>query len=131
MPACHASWLSYGFRRNFSVLIAPAHAEKAPVPHVDGDEQRFPAVSDIHPPPSGSDSAVSVRMGITNPVPITFPWPGHPPVWPGRTSGLMLRWNLCGQQRIDQAVPLPEVGEFQGLHITQPLDVLNKAFLFL
>ena len=83
------------------------------------------------PPPSGSDSAVSVRMGITNPVPITFPWPGHPPVWPGRTSGLMLRWNLCGQQRIDQAVPLPEVGEFQGLHITQPLDVLNKAFLFL
>jgi len=74
---------------------------------------------------------VSVRMGITNPVPITFPWPGHPPVWPGRTSGLMLRWNLCGQQRIDQAVPLPEVGEFQGLHITQPLDVLNKAFLFL
>ena len=27
--------------------------------------------------------------------------------------------------------PLPEVGEFQGLHITQPLDVLNKAFLFL
>ena len=122
---------AYGFRRNFSVLIAPAHAEKAPVPHVDGDEQRFPAVSDIHPPPSGSDSAVSVRMGITNPVPITFPWPGHPPVWPGRTSGLMLRWNLCGQQRIDQAVPLPEVGEFQGLHITQPLDVLNKAFLFL
>ena len=118
---------AYGFRRNFSVLIAPAHAEKAPVPHVDGDEQRFPAVSDIHPPPSGSDSAVSVRMGITNPVPITFPWPGHPPVWPGRTSGLMLRWNLCG----DQAVPLPEVGEFQGLHITQPLDVLNKAFLFL
>jgi hypothetical protein len=43
----------------------------------------------------------------------------------------MLRWNLCEQQRIDQAVPLPEVGEFQGLHITQPLDVLNKAFLFL
>ena len=40
---------AYGFRRNFSVLIAPAHAEKAPVPHVDGDEQRFPAVSDIHP----------------------------------------------------------------------------------
>ena len=43
----------------------------------------------------------------------------------------MLRWNLCGQQRIDEDVPLPEVGEFQGLHITQPLDVLNKAFLFL
>ena len=40
---------AYGFRRNFSLLIAPAHAEKAPVPHVDGDEQRFPAVSDIHP----------------------------------------------------------------------------------
>lgn len=32
---------------------------------------------------------------------------------------------------MDQAVLLPEVGEFQGLHITQPLDVLNKAFLFL
>ena len=32
---------AYGFRRNFSLLIAPAHAEKAPVPHVDGDEQRF------------------------------------------------------------------------------------------
>ena len=47
---------AYGFRRNFS--------EKAPVPHVDGDEQRFPAVSDIHPPPSGSASAVSVRMGV-------------------------------------------------------------------
>ena len=47
---------AYGFRRNFSLLIAPAHAEKAPVPHVDGDEQRFPAVSDIHPPPFGSDS---------------------------------------------------------------------------
>ncbi len=30
-----------------------------------------------------------------------------------------------------QPVLLPEVGEFQGLHITQPLDVLNKAFLFL
>ena len=28
-------------------------------------------------------------------------------------------------------VLLPEVGEFQGLHITQPLEVLNKAFLFL
>ena len=55
---------AYGFRRNFSLLIAPAHAEKAPVPHVDGDEQRFPAVSDIHPPPSGSASAVSVRMGV-------------------------------------------------------------------
>lgn len=41
---------AYGFRRNFSDLIAPAHAEKAPVPHVDGDEQRFPAVSDIPPP---------------------------------------------------------------------------------
>ena len=149
---------AHGLRRNFSVLIVPAHAEKAPVPHVDGDEQRFPAVSDIHPPPFGSDSRTppgtpgpaqspsgkrsdAVRLccigphggssGITNPVPITFPWPGHPPVWPGRTSGLMLRWNLCGQQRIDQAVPLPEVGEFQGLHITQPLDVLNKAFLFL
>ena len=55
---------AYGFRQNFSDLIAPAHAEKAPVPHVDGDEQRFPAVSDIHPPPSGSASAVSVRMGV-------------------------------------------------------------------
>lgn len=55
---------AYGFRRNFSLLIAPAHAEKAPVPHVDGDEQRFPAVSDIHPPPFGSASAVSVRMGV-------------------------------------------------------------------
>ena len=28
---------------------------------------------------------------------------------------------------MDQPVLLPEVGEFQGLHITQPLDVLNKA----
>ena len=55
---------AHGLRRNFSVLIVPAHAEKAPVPHVDGDEQRFPAVSDIHPPPSGSASAVSVRMGV-------------------------------------------------------------------
>ena len=34
---------AYGFRRNFSLLIAPAH---------------------IHPPPSGSASAVSVRMGV-------------------------------------------------------------------
>ena len=122
---------AYGFRQNFSDLIAPAHAEKAPVPHVDGDEQRF-----RYPPPTiwlrlccvGPHGGSS---GITNPVPITFPWPGHPPVWPGRTSGLMLRWNLCGQQRMDQPVLLPEVGEFQGLHITQPLDVLNKAFLFL
>lgn len=40
---------AHGFRQNFSDLIAPAYAEKAPVPHVDGDEQRFPAVSDIHP----------------------------------------------------------------------------------
>ena len=31
---------AYGFRRNFSVLIAPAHAEKAPVPHVDGEVPR-------------------------------------------------------------------------------------------
>lgn len=78
---------AYGFRRNFSDLIAPAHAEKAPVPHVDGDEQRFPAVSDIHPhhlaptrerllalpdrhsphqekDQTPSASAVSVRMGV-------------------------------------------------------------------
>ena len=27
---------------------------------------------------------------------------------------------------MDQPVLLPEVGEFQGLHITQPLDVLNQ-----
>ena len=32
---------AYGFRQNFSDLIAPAHAEKAPVPHVDGDEHWF------------------------------------------------------------------------------------------
>ena len=28
---------AHGLRRNFSVLIVPAHAEKAPVPHVDRD----------------------------------------------------------------------------------------------
>ena len=33
---------AYGFRQNFSDLIAPAHAEKAPVPHVDGDQKAFP-----------------------------------------------------------------------------------------
>ena len=125
---------AYGFRQNFSDLIAPAYAEKAPVRMLMGMTE-VPRRIRYPPPPSGSRLCCvgphGGSSGITNPVPITFPWPGHPPVWPGRTSGLMLRWNLCGHQRMDQPVLLPEVGEFQGLHITQPLDVLNKAFLFL
>ena len=74
---------AYGFRRNFSLLIAPAHAEKAPVPHVDGDEQRFPAVSDIHPhhlaPPLLCRSASDLRTPTPFPTPKYFSSRTSPP----------------------------------------------------
>ena len=68
---------AYGFRRNFSLLIAPAHAEKAPVPpypistphHLAPTRERLLALPDRHSPHQEKDqtpsaSAVSVRMGV-------------------------------------------------------------------
>ena len=130
LPACHASWFSfssscrsppYGFRAEFLTLIAPAHAEKAPVPHVDGDEQRFPAVSDIHPhhlaptrerllalpgpaqSPSGKDQTPSASLlyrsawgsrDHKSSSDNRFRGPVIPLYSQAAHQGLMLRWNL-------------------------------------
>ena len=144
LPACHASWLSftsscresaYGFRQNFSILIAPAYAEGS-VQHVDEGMSRGSPPYPISTPTIWLRLCCVIRMGV----PVWDPKSSSDNVSVARSSPLygpgphitgILRWSLCGHQRMDQPSCCRESVSSRASTSPSRWMFLNKAFLFL